>query len=64
MEKLQYTVKAIATLKNMSIDKLADETGLKRNHLREVSAGRVKLSLKDAKILSKYSGVPIELIEG
>ncbi len=64
MEELKFDVKAIAALKKMSIRELADATGLKFNHLREISQGRVKMTLKDAKILSKFSGVPVEQIEG
>lgn len=63
MEDLKFNVKTIATLKGLSIAKLAKETGISYNHLREASAGRVKLSLKDGKLLSKFSGIPIEQIE-
>lgn len=62
MNELEFNVKAIAALKKLSIQELAEKTGLNYNHLREVSAGRVKLNLQDVKILSEFSGVPADQI--
>jgi antitoxin component HigA of HigAB toxin-antitoxin module len=62
MEELEFTVKAIAALMRINLEELAKQTGISSNHLKEVSAGRVKLTLEDGKKLSKASGVPIAQI--
>ena len=62
MNELEFNVKAIAALKKLSIQELAEKTGINYNHLREVSARRVKLNLQDVKILSDFSGVPANQI--
>lgn len=62
MEELEFTVKAIAALMQINLEELAKQTGISFNHLKEVSAGRVKLTLEDGKRLSKVSRVPIAQI--
>lgn len=62
MDELEFNIKSIAALKKMSLQELAEKTGINYNHLREVSAGRVKLTLEDAKVLSEFSGVPADQI--
>ncbi|MDD7058752.1 MAG: hypothetical protein PUI03_06990 [Erysipelotrichaceae bacterium] len=46
----------------VNIKELSELAGIPYNHLKEVSAGRVKLTLEDGKKLSDASGVPINQI--
>lgn len=62
MDDFNFTVKAIATIMGVNIKELSELAGIPYNHLKEVSAGRVKLTLEDGKKLSDASGVPINQI--
>ena len=62
MDDFNFTVKAIAAIMGVNIKELSELAGIPQNHLKEVSAGRVKLTLEDGKKLSDASGVPINQI--
>lgn len=62
MDDFNFTVKAIAAIMGVNIKELSELAGISYNHLKEVSAGRVKLTLEDGKKLSDASGVPINQI--
>ncbi len=62
MDDFNFTVKAIAAIMGVNIKELSELAGIPYNHLKEVSAGRVKLTLEDGKKLSDASGVPINQI--
>ena len=63
MEELKLTVRALAAQMKTSIEELAKLAGIEYNHLRMVSAGRVKMTADDLIKLSKACGVPPENIE-
>jgi plasmid maintenance system antidote protein VapI len=58
MEEYTLSVKAIAANMGLTIGELADEAGIDKNHLYEVSAGRTKMTADDILKLSKASGLP------
>ena len=58
MEEYILSIKAIAANMNMTIGELADCAGIERNHLYEVTAGRVKMTADDLLRISKASNVP------
>lgn len=58
MEEYTLSVKAIAANMGLTIGELADEAGIDKNHLYEVSAGRTKMTADDILKLSKVSGLP------
>lgn len=62
MDELKFSIKAIASAMGITIDELADKTGITRNHLRQVSAGNVKMLFIDAQKLSDASGIPLTQI--
>lgn len=63
MEDLKFTVKALAALKNISIEELANKAGISANHLRKVSSGIVRMTAEDLMNLSRVTGVPPENIK-
>lgn len=62
MEELVFDVKALARVKQMNIEELAKATDINVTHLRNVSAKVTKMTLEDARKLSKFTGVPMEQI--
>lgn len=63
MEDIIFSVKALAALKNMSIEQLAKECGISVNHLKAVQVGRATMTGKDLIKLSQFTGVPVENIK-
>lgn len=63
MEDLKLSVRALAAQLKISIEELAKLAGIEYNHLRMVSAGRVKMTADYLIKLSKVCGVPPENIE-
>ena len=59
----KYTVKALAALKRMSINELAEACGIKPVHLQNVSSGRATMLGSDLVRLATFTGVPYYLIE-
>lgn len=62
MDELKFDVKAIASVMQCTVDELADKTGITRNHLKQVSAGNVRMLFIDAQKLSDISGIPLTQI--
>lgn len=62
-EDIKFTIKMIAAYMGISLDQLADLSGINRNHLKNVSAGRVDMTARDLKLLSEASGIPYDLIQ-
>ena len=62
MNNITLNIKALAAMKNMSIEELSKQCGIDYNHLKQVSAGRVKMTAEDLKKLSEFTGVPTENI--
>ncbi len=62
MENIMFNIKALARIKNMNIEELANATGINVNHLKNVSAHVSKMTFEDAKRLSSFTGVPLEKI--
>jgi transcriptional regulator with XRE-family HTH domain len=46
----------------ISIEELAKRCDINPNHLKQVSAGNVKMTAEDLKSLAKISGVPADNI--
>ncbi|WP_105302935.1 helix-turn-helix domain-containing protein [Anaerolactibacter massiliensis] len=63
MNDIVLNIKALAAMKNMSIEELAKACEIDYNHLKQVSAGRVKMTAYDLKKLSEITGVPADNIE-
>lgn len=62
MDELKFDVKAIASVMQCTVDELADKTGITRNHLKQVSAGNVRMLFIDAQKLSDISGISLTQI--
>ena len=62
MDNIALNIKALAAMKNMSIEELSKQCGIDYNHLKQVSAGRVKMTADDLKRLSAFTEVPAENI--
>lgn len=63
MEEIKFTVKMLAAYMRMSIVKLAESAGINKDHLLNVSAGRVDMSADDIVRLSEFTGIPAKNIE-
>lgn len=63
MEDLIFDVKALASVKGMTIEELANACGIQVEHLRNVSCGRTKMSGDDLTKLSTFTGVPVTMIK-
>lgn len=57
MEDIILNLKALAAMKNMSIEKLAEECDIKPSHLKAVSVGKATMTATDLLALAKYTGV-------
>ncbi len=62
MDNIVLNIKALAAMLNMNIEELSEKCGIDYNHLKQVSAGRVKMTADDLKRLSAFTGVPAENI--
>jgi len=63
MENLQFSVRALAALMDMSIVELAEKCGINPYHLKQVSAGNVTMTGEDLKRLAKFTKVPADNIK-
>lgn len=63
MEEVKFTVKMLAAYMRMSIEKLAENSGISVDHLLNVSAGRVKMTADDIVKLSNFTKIPAKNIE-
>ena len=62
MENIEMTVRMLAAYKMMSIEELAKACGISPGHLKQVSAGNVKMTAYDLKQLAAFTGVPADSI--
>lgn len=62
MNEYTVNVRGIAANMKISIEELAKRCDINPNHLKQVSAGNVKMTAEDLKKLSKISGVPADNI--
>lgn len=57
MENVTLNIRALAAMKKISIEKLAELSDIDPTHLVNVSAGRVKMTGRDLINLAKATGV-------
>lgn len=57
MDDVILNLKALAAMKNMSIEKLAEECEIKPSHLKMVSLGKSKMTATDLLKIAQYTGV-------
>lgn len=62
MENVTLNVRALAAMKGVSITRLAELCGINPNHLKQVSAGNVKMTAEDLHSLAKFTGIPADNI--
>lgn len=62
MDEVKLNVKALAAMKNWTIEELAKQAGIGYSHLKFVACGRTAMTAKDLKALSDATGVPIDNI--
>ncbi len=62
MENVKLNIRALASMKKISIEILAKNAGIEPNHLLNVSAGRATFTASDLMKLVKYTKVPAENI--
>lgn len=58
MEEYTLNVQAIAKNMDLTIGELAEQAGINRDHLYDVSAGRIRMTADDLLKLAKVSGLP------
>lgn len=63
MENIKFTVRMLAAYMRMSIEEMARQCGIDPAHLKQVSAGRVKMTAEDLQRLIAFTGIPAENIE-
>lgn len=63
MEDIKFTVRMLAAFLKISIEELARRCEIEPSHLKQVSAGNVKMTGYDLKQLSRITGIPAENIE-
>lgn len=62
MEDLKLSIRAIAANMKISIEELAKRCDINPYHLKQVSAGNVKMLAEDVRKLSAYTGIPADNI--
>lgn len=62
MTNIEMSVRMLAAYKCMSIEDLAKACEISPAHLKQVSAGNVKMTAYDLKQLAAYTGVPADCI--
>ena len=63
MDDKTFSIKAIASMMNWTIEELAEKSGISKNRLNNISAERTPITLSEAQKLSELTGVPISLIQ-
>ncbi len=63
MEEVKFNVRMLAAYMKMPLEELARKAEINIMHLKNVSAGRVKMTADDIVKLSKFTGIPAENIE-
>jgi hypothetical protein len=62
MDKIKLSIRAIAANMKISIEELAKRCGINPFHLKQVSAGNVKMLAEDVQKISEYTGIPADNI--
>lgn len=63
MEEVKFTVRMLAAYMKMNTETLAEKAGISADHLKNVSAGRTKMTADDIVKLSNFTGIPVKNIE-
>lgn len=63
MDDKTFSIKAIASMMNWTIEELAEKSGISKNRLNNISAERTPITLSEAQKLSELTGVPISQIQ-
>ncbi len=62
MENIKLSIRAIAANQKISIEELAKRCDINPGHLKQVSAGNVKMLVEDLYKISQYTGIPADNI--
>lgn len=62
MENIKLTIRAIAANEKISIEELAKRCEINPAHLKQVSAGNVKMLAEDVHKIAAYTGIPSDNI--
>ena len=62
MENIKLNIRAIAANEKISIEELAKKCGINPAHLKQVSAGNVKMLAEDVRKIADYTGIPADNI--
>ncbi len=63
MAQVKMTVRMLAAMMKISIEEMARRAGIDPSHLKQVSAGNVRMTAEDLIRLSKLTGVDPEDID-
>ena len=63
MEEVKFTIRMLAAYMKMNTEMLAEKAGISVDHLKNVSAGRTKMTADDIVKLSNFTGIPVKNIE-
>ena len=62
MDNIKLSIRAIAANHKISVAELAQRCGINPYHLKQVSAGNVKMLAEDVQKISAYTGIPADNI--
>lgn len=62
MENIKLSIRAIAANLKISIEELAKRCDINPSHLKQVSAGNVKMLAEDVRKISDFTGIPADNI--
>lgn len=62
MDNIKLSIRAIAANMKISIEELACRADIAPGHLKQVSAGNVKMLAEDVQKISKLTGIPADNI--
>lgn len=62
MDNIKLSIRAIAANMKISIEELARRAGIAPGHLKQVSAGNVKMLAEDVQKIAAYTGIPADNI--
>ena len=62
MENIKLSIRAIAAYEKISIEELARRCDINVGHLKQVSAGNVKMLAEDVQKIAAYTGIPADNI--
>lgn len=63
MKEVQLTVRALAAMMKISLDELADRTGIDRSRMKQISAGNVRMYAYELRSISAVTGIPASNID-